>query len=89
MSYIQQDDENGRKTNEGAVEVIVRYHLDDLNRKKTQAKGACTITRRILMALMGSDLRSRRQIRKTLQQIDDVHQVALEVMSEIADAYKS
>ena len=71
MSYIQQDDENGSKANEDAMEVIDRYHLDGVKRKKTEAKAACTRTRRKLMALMDSDLPSRRQIRKALHQIDD------------------
>ena len=38
---------------------------------------------------MDSDLPSRRQIREALQQIDNAQQVALEIMSEIADKYKS
>ena len=38
MSYIQQDDENGRKANEDAMEVIDRYHLDGLKRKKLRIK---------------------------------------------------
>ena len=33
---------NGGKADEDAMEVIDRYHLDDLKRKKTQAKAACT-----------------------------------------------
>ena len=66
-----------------------RYHLDGLKRKRTQAKAACTRTRRKLMALVDSDLPSRRQIREALQQIDDAQQVALEIMGEIADEYKS
>ena len=82
MSYIQQDDENARKANEHAMEFIDRYHLDSLKRKITQAKAACTKTRRKLMALMDSDLTSRREIREALQQIDDAKQVALEIMGE-------
>ena len=50
MSYIQQDDWNDRKGNKDAMEVIDRYHLDGLKRKKTQAKAACTRTRAKLMA---------------------------------------
>ena len=69
------------------MKVIDRYHVDGLKRKKTQAKAACTRTRRKLMALMDSDLPSRRQIREALQQIDDAQQVALEIMVKIA--YKS
>ena len=38
---------------------------------------------------MDSDLPSRRQVREALQQIDDVQQVALEIMVKIADEYKS
>ena len=71
MSYIQQDNENGRKGNEDTIEVIDRYHIDELKRRKTQAKAACTRTRRKLMALMDSDLPSKRQIREALWQIDD------------------
>ena len=71
------------------MKVIDRYHLDGLKRKKTQAKAACTRTRRKLMVLMDSDLPSRRQIREALQQIDDAQQVALEIMVKIADEYKS
>ena len=71
MSYIQQDNGNGSKGNGDAMEAIDGYHLDGLKRKKTQAKAACTRTRRKLMALMDSDLPSRRQIIKALQQIDD------------------
>ena len=37
------------------------------------------------MALMNSDLPSRRQIKKPLQQIDDAQQVALEQMVKIVD----
>ena len=77
MSYIQQNDENGSKTNKDAMEIIDRYHLDGLKRKKTQAKAVCRRTRRKLMTI------------KALQQIDDAQQVALEIMSEIADEYKS
>ena len=88
MSYIQQDDENDRKGNKDAMEVIDRYHLDGLKRKKTQAKAACTRTRAKLMALMDSDLPSRRQIRDASQKIDDAQQVALEIMGEIADKFK-
>ena len=69
------------------MKVIDRYHVDGLKRKKTQAKAACTRTRRKLMTLMDSDLPSRRQIREALQQIDDAQQVALEIMVKIA--YKS
>ena len=69
------------------MKVIDRYHVDGLKRKKTQAKAACTRTRRKLMALMDSDLPSRRQIREALQQIDDAQQVALKIMVKIA--YKS
>ena len=43
----------------------------------------------IVLALMDSDLPSRRQVREALQQIDDVQQVALEIMVKIADEYKS
>ena len=68
---------------------IDRYRLDGLKRKKTQAKAACTRTRRKLMVLMDSDLPSQRQIREALQQIDDAQQVALEIMVKIADEYKS
>ena len=89
MSYIQQDDENDRKGNKDVMEVIDRYHLDGLKRKKTQAKAACTRTRAKLMALMDSDLPSRRQIREASQKIDDAQQVALEIMGEIADEFKS
>ena len=71
------------------MEVIDRYHLDGLKRKKTQAKAACTRTRRKLMALMDSDLPSRRRIRVSLQQIDDAQQVVLEIMVNKADEYKS
>ena len=67
------------------MEVIDRYHPDGLKMKKTQAKAECTRTRRKLMALMNSDLPSRRQIRKALQEIDDEQQVALCIMSKIAD----
>ena len=88
MPHIQQDNENGRKADEDAMEVIDRYHLDSLKRKKTQAKAACTRTRK-LMALMDSDRPSRRQIRQVLQQIDDAQQVALEIIRKIADEYKS
>ena len=87
MSHIQQDNESGRKADEDAMEVIDRY-LDGLKRKKTQAKAACTRTRK-LMVLMDSERPSRRQIRQVLQQIDDAQQVALEIMSKIADEYKS
>ena len=38
------------------MEVIDRYDLDGLKRKKTQAKAACARTKRKLMALMDSDL---------------------------------
>ena len=69
MSYTQQDDENGSKANEDAMEVIDRYHLDGLKRKKTLAKVECTRTRRKLVALMNSDLPPRKQIRKALQEI--------------------
>ena len=89
MSYIQQDSENGGNVSEDAVEVIDRYHLDGLKSKKTQAKAACTRTRRKLMALMDSDMHSRRQIRKALQQIDDPQQVVLEIMIKIANEFKS
>ena len=41
------------------MEAIDWYRLDDLNKKKNQAKAACTRTRRKLMALMGSDIPSR------------------------------
>ena len=41
------------------------------------------------MALLDSDLPSRRQKREALQQIDDAQQVALEIMVKIADEYKS
>ena len=34
MSYIQQDDENGEKTNEDPREIIVIYHLGSLKRKQ-------------------------------------------------------
>ena len=91
MPHIQQDNENGRKADEDAMEVIDRYHLDSLKRKKTQAKAACTRTRK-LMALMDSDRPSRRQIRQIRQirqQIDDAQQVALEIIRKIADEYKS
>ena len=67
------------------MEVIDKYHLDGLKRKKTQAKAACARTRRKPIALMDSDLPSRRQIREALQQIDDAQQVALEIMGERAD----
>ena len=86
MSYIQQDDENGRKANEDTIKAIDRYHLNGLRRKETQAKAACTRTRRKLMALIDSDLQSRRQIREVLQPIDDAQQI--ELMGEIADEYK-
>ena len=89
MSYIQQDNENGGNVNEDAIEVIDRYHLDGLKRKKTQAKAAITRTRRKLMALMDSDMHSRRQIRKPLQKIDDPQQVVLEIMIKIANEFKS
>ena len=74
---IQQDDENGRKANEDAMRVIVRYHLNGLRRKETQAKAACTRARRKLMALMDSDLQSRRQIKEVLQQTDDAQQIEI------------
>ena len=86
MSYSQQDDENGRKANEDTMEVIDRYHINVLRRKETQAKTACTRTRRKLMELMDSDLQSRRQIREVLQPIDDAQQI--KIMGEIADEYK-
>ena len=38
MSYIQQDNENGRKGNEDTIEVIDRYHIDELKRRKTRLK---------------------------------------------------
>ena len=38
---------------------------------------------------MDSDLPSRKQTKKPLQQIDDAQQVALEIMVKIADKYKS
>ena len=60
MSYIQLEDVNGGKANEDAKKVIKIYHLDSLKSKKTQAKAACTRTRRELMALMNSDLLSGR-----------------------------
>ena len=41
------------------------------------------------MALMDSDLPSRRQIREDLQQIHGAQQVALEIMVKITDEYKS
>ena len=41
------------------------------------------------MTLMDSDLPSRRQIKKPLQQIDDAQQVALEQIVKIVDKYKS
>ena len=41
------------------------------------------------MTLMDSDLPSRRRIREALQHIDDAQQVALKIMSEIADKCKS
>ena len=66
MSYIQQDNENGENFNEDAVEVIYRYHLDGLKRKKTQSKAAWTRTRRKLVTLIDCDLPSRRQIREAL-----------------------
>ena len=88
MSYIQQDNENGERQ-WGCNEVIDRYHLDGLTRKKTKPKAASARTRRKLMALIDSDLPSRRQIREALQQIDDAQQVTLEIMVEIADEYKS
>ena len=89
MSYIRKDNENGKNVNEDAMEVIDRYHLDGLKRKKTQAKAACTRTRKRLISLMVSDLPSRIQTREALQQIDDAQQVTLEIMVKIADEYKS
>ena len=38
---------------------------------------------------MDSDLRSRKQIREALQEIDYAEKVALEIMVKIADEYKS
>ena len=67
------------------MEVIDRYHLDDPRRKETQAKAACTRTAKKLIALINSDLSSRRQIREASQKIVDSQQVALEIMGEIAD----
>ena len=43
----------------------------------------------VILALMDSDLPSRRQIRESLQQIDDAQQVALGIMVKIAGEYKS
>ena len=63
MSYIQQYNENGASTNEDAMKVIDRYHLDSLKNNKTQANATCQRTKRKLMALMDSDLPSRRQER--------------------------
>ena len=69
ISYIQQDDGNGRKTSEDAMEVTDWYYLDDLKRnlwtyekeeQKTYVKTVFTRTIRKLMALMGYGLPSRR-----------------------------
>ena len=38
MSYIQQDNENGENANEDAMEVIDRYYLDGLKKKKLTLK---------------------------------------------------
>ena len=89
MSYIKQDNGNGGKTNEDAMEVIDRYHLDGLKRKKTLAKAAYTRARRKTMTSIDSDPASRRKTRETLQQIDEAQQVALEIMGKIAVQYKS
>ena len=70
------------------MEVIGRYDLVGLKRKKTQAKAACTRTKRELMALMDSDL-PWRQIREALQQIDDAQQLAQEIMVKITGKCKS
>ena len=43
----------------------------------------------VILALMDLDLPSRRQIRESLQQIDDAQQVALGIMVKIAGEYKS
>ena len=74
MSYIQQDNENGEKANEDAMEVIDKYYLDGLKRKKTHAKTASKRTERKLMPLMDSDLPPKRQIKEALQQIDYAQQ---------------
>ena len=39
--------------------------------------------------ILDSNLSSRRQIREALQQTDDAQHVALEILGEIADEYKS
>ena len=79
MSYIKKDNENGENINEDAMEVIGRYHVDGLKKKKTQSKAACTRTRRKLIALMDSGLPSRREVGEALQKIDDAQQVAQEI----------
>ena len=38
MSYIQQDNENDENANEDAMEVIDRYYLDGLKKKKLTLK---------------------------------------------------
>ena len=57
------------------MEVINRYHLDGLKKKKTQTRAAYTRTRRKLLTLIDFDLSSKRQITEALQQIDDAQQV--------------
>ena len=79
MPYIKKDNENGENINEDAMEVIGRYHVDGLKKKKTQSKAACTRTRRKLIALMDSGLPSRREVGEALQKIDDAQQVAQEI----------
>ena len=59
------------------------------NLKKIPWGQAYKMKNQIVLALMDSDLPSRRQVREALQQIDDVQQVALEIMVKIADEYKS
>ena len=71
------------------MKVIDRYHLDGLKRKRTQDEAACTKTKRNLMALMDPELTSRRQISEALQEIDETQQVALVIIGEISDKYKS
>ena len=83
MSCIQQDDENSGTANEDGMEVLDKYHLDCLKKKKIQAKAAYTRTRRKLMSLMDSYLPSRKQIREALQQTDDAQQVALKIMGHL------
>ena len=86
MSHIQQYNENGGSANEDAMKVIDRYHLDSLKNKKTQAKATCQRTKTNGTNGFWSTIKKTRE---ALQQIDDAQQVALEIMGEIADKYKS